>query len=97
MIIWPSGRPLICPSERPKRDEELKPEIEPVFEENLSVYGIRKMWHQMHREGFDIARCTIAHCTIARLMKDIGIEGVVRGKSQRQRSQTRHCHVRWTR
>ncbi len=62
-------------SDRAKRDEELKPEIERVFEENLSVYGVRKVWHQMRREGFDIARCTVA-----RLMRDIGIEGVVRGK-----------------
>ena len=62
-------------SDRAKRDEELKPEIERVFEENLSVYGVRKVWHQMRREGFDIARCTVA-----RLMKDIGIAGVVRGK-----------------
>lgn len=62
-------------SDRAKRDEELKPEIERVFEENLSVYGVRKVWHQMRREGFDIARCTVA-----RLMKGMGIEGVVRGK-----------------
>ncbi len=62
-------------SERAKRDEELKPEIKRVFEENLSVYGVRKVWHQMRREGFDIARCTVA-----RLMKDLGLEGVVRGK-----------------
>ncbi len=62
-------------SDRAKRDEELKPEIERVFEENLSVYGVRKVWHQMRREGFDTARCTVA-----RLMKDIGIEGVIRGK-----------------
>ena len=63
------------PSDRAKRDEELKPEIKRVFEENLSVYGVRKVWHQMRREGFDIARCTVA-----RLMKDSGLEGVVRGK-----------------
>ena len=62
-------------SDRAKCDEELKPEVERVFEENLSVYGVRKVWHQMRREGFDIARCTVA-----RLMKDIGIEGVVRCK-----------------
>ena len=49
--------------------------IERVFEDNLSVYGVRKVWHQMRREGFEIARCTVA-----RLMKDIGIEGVIRGK-----------------
>lgn len=62
-------------SDRARRDEELKPEIERVFEENLSVYGVRKVWHQMRREGFDIARCTVT-----RLMKDLGLEGVVRGK-----------------
>ncbi|WP_085980055.1 IS3 family transposase [Roseobacter sp. GAI101] len=65
-------------SDRAKRDEELTPEIERVFEENLKVYGVRKIWHQMRREGFDIARCTVA-----RLMKDIGIEGVIRGKKPR--------------
>ena len=65
-------------SDRAKRDEELKPGIERVFEENLKVYGVRKVWHQMRREGFDIARCTVA-----RLMKDIGIEGVIRGKKPR--------------
>jgi transposase InsO family protein len=65
-------------SDRAKRDAELKPEIERVFEENPKVYGVRKVWHQMHKEGFDIARCTVA-----RLMKDIGIEGVIRGKKPR--------------
>ena len=40
--------------------------------------AVRKVWRQMHREGFDIARCTVA-----RLMKDIGIEGVIRGKRSR--------------
>jgi len=62
-------------SDRARRDEELKPEIERVFEENLSVDGVRKVWHQMRREGFDVARCTVA-----RLMKDLGLEGAVRGK-----------------
>ena len=62
-------------SERAKRNKELKPEIERVFEENLSVYGVRKVWHQMRREGVDVARCTVA-----RLMKDLSLEGVVRGK-----------------
>jgi transposase InsO family protein len=65
-------------SDRAKRDIKLKPEIERVFEENLRVYGARKIWHQMRREGFDIARCTVA-----RLMKDIGIEGVIRGKKSK--------------
>ena len=65
-------------SDRVKRDAELKPEIEQVFEQNLKVYGVWKVWRQMHREGFDTARCTVA-----RLMKDIGIEGVIRGKRPR--------------
>ena len=56
----------------------LQPEIECVWEQNYKVYGVRKVWHQMRREGFDIARCTVA-----RLMKDIGIEGVIRGKKAR--------------
>ena len=62
-------------SDRALRDAQLKPEIERVFEDNLSVYGVRKVWHQMRREGFEVARCTVA-----RLMKDTGIEGVIRGK-----------------
>ncbi|NSX56780.1 IS3 family transposase [Sulfitobacter sp. 1151] len=57
-------------SDRAKRDEELTPEIERVFEENLSVYSVRKVWHQMRREGVNVARCIVAW-----LMKDIGIEG----------------------
>ena len=65
-------------SDRAKRDAELKPEIERGFEQNLKVYSVRKVWRQMHREGFDIARCAVA-----RLMKDIGIEGVIRGKRPR--------------
>ena len=65
-------------SDRARRDTDLRPEIERVFDDNLSVYGVRKVWHQMRRERFDVARCTVA-----RLMKDIGIEGVIRGKKPR--------------
>jgi putative transposase len=65
-------------SDRAKRDAELKPEIERGFEQNLKVYSVRKVWRQMHREGFGIARCTVA-----RLMKDIGNEGAIRGKRPR--------------
>lgn len=43
-------------SDRAKRDADLKPEIKRVFEENLRVYGVRKVWHQMRREGFGAAR-----------------------------------------
>ncbi len=65
-------------SDRAKRDMALKPEIERVWKQNYRVYGVRKVWHQMRREGFDIARCTVA-----RLMKDIGIEDIIRGKKHR--------------
>ena len=62
-------------SARARRDGELRPEIKRVFDDNFGVYGVRKVWHQMRREGFDVARCTVA-----RLMKEMGIEGVIRGK-----------------
>ena len=65
-------------SDRAKRDTVLRPEIERVWEQNYKVYGVRKVWHQMKREGFDVARCTVA-----RLMKDLGLEGVIRGKKAR--------------
>jgi putative transposase len=54
---------------------------------------VRKVWHQMRREGFDIARCTIA-----RLMKDIGIEGVIRGKKPKTTIPDKALSLaRWTR
>ncbi len=62
-------------SDRAKRDLELKPEIERVFAENFEVYGARKVWRQMVREGFGVARCTVE-----RLMADLGLHGVIRGK-----------------
>jgi transposase InsO family protein len=65
-------------SERACRDDALRPEIRRVFEANFGVYGVRKVWRQMHREGFDVARCTVA-----RLMKDLGLRGVIRGKTVR--------------
>ena len=65
-------------SDRAKRDKALRPEIERVWEQNYKVYGVRKVWHQMRREGFDVARCTVA-----RLMNDMGLEGIIRGKKAR--------------
>ena len=62
-------------SDRAKRDDELKPEIQRVWDENFSVYGVRKVWRQLQREGFDVARCTVA-----RLMRKLGLQGVVRGR-----------------
>ena len=65
-------------SDRARRDEALRPEILRVFEENWRVYGVRKVWRQLGREGFDVARCTVA-----RLMKDMGLQGIIRGKPHR--------------
>jgi hypothetical protein len=47
-------------SERARRDAVLKTEIDRVFKDNFGVYGVRKVWRQMKREGFDVARCTVA-------------------------------------
>lgn len=63
---------------RAKRDAALMPEIERVFEENFRVYGVRKVWHQLKREGHHLARCTVA-----RLMRGMGLQGVIRGKPVR--------------
>ena len=65
-------------SERARRDAVLRKEIHRVFEDNHAVYGVRKVWRQMKREGFDVARCTVS-----RLMKAQGLQGVIRGKSVR--------------
>ncbi len=63
---------------RSRRDEGLKPEVMRVFAENFGVYGVRKVWRQMQREGFDIAGCSVA-----RLMRELGLQGVIRGKPVR--------------
>lgn len=63
-------------STRAQRDELLRPEIQRVWDQNLQVYGAEKVWTQLNREGIRIARCTVA-----RLMADLGLRGVVRGRS----------------
>jgi transposase InsO family protein len=65
-------------SRRAKRDAALKTEIRRVFEANFRVYGVRKIWRQLAREGIAVARCTVA-----RLMKAMGLAGAVRGKPAR--------------
>lgn len=65
-------------SQRAQRDELLKPEIQRVYDENYSVYGVRKVWRQLLREGISLARCTVA-----RLMTAMGLAGVRRGKKVR--------------
>ena len=65
-------------SARARRDQALKPEIARVFAENFAVCGVRKVWRQMRREGL-----TVARCTVERLMRDMGLQGVIRGKPVR--------------
>lgn len=67
-----------APSARSRRDEELKAEIARVHAENFGVYGAPKVWAQLNREGHAVARCTVE-----RLMRDLGLRGVVRGKPRR--------------
>jgi len=63
---------------RSKRDAVLMTEIRRVYEANFCVYGVRKIWRQLDREGI-----TAARCTVARLMRAMGLQGVVRGKTVR--------------
>ena len=63
---------------RVRRDETLMQEIRRVFDENFQVYGVRKVWRQLWREGRQTARCTVA-----RLMKKMALQGVIRGKRVR--------------
>jgi len=65
-------------SVRARRDLELKPQIARVFAENFAVYGVRKVWRQMRREQISLARCTVE-----RLMRQMGLRGVIRGKPVR--------------
>ncbi|MBX4935206.1 MULTISPECIES: IS3 family transposase [Rhizobium] len=60
---------------RARRDISLKIEIRRVFEQNYRVYGVRKVWRQLKREGFDVARCTVT-----RLMRSMSLQGIIRGK-----------------
>ncbi|EOT0986411.1 IS3 family transposase [Escherichia coli] len=65
-------------SARAQRDDWLKKEIQRVYDENHQVYGVRKVWRQLLREGIRVARCTVA-----RLMAVMGLAGVLRGKKVR--------------
>ena len=64
------------PSARALRDEDLKVEILRVYSDNLDIYGADKVWIQLNREGTRVARCTVE-----RLMGDLGLSGVRRGKA----------------
>jgi putative transposase len=65
-------------SVRTRRDTVLCAAIRRVFDENFGVYGVRKVWRQLCREGLSVARCTVA-----RLIRRLGLRGVVRGKEVR--------------
>jgi len=75
------ARVMVCKnpdlaSARAKRDKQLSGHIQRVWDDNFGVYGVRKVWRQMKRENIDVARCTVA-----RLMNELGLQGVIRGKS----------------
>lgn len=66
------------PSARARRDEELIPLITTIYNENYQVYGARKVWEELHRQGHQVARCTVE-----RLMRRLGLRGVSRGRVKR--------------
>jgi transposase InsO family protein len=63
---------------RARRDDILMPEIQRVWQANMQVYGADKVWHQLNREHDHVARCTVE-----RLMRRMGLQGVQRGKTVR--------------
>ena len=63
-------------SARAQRDDALRPEIQRVWDEHYQVYGPRKVWKQLQREGFQMARCAVRH-----LMRAMGLVGAVRGRA----------------
>ena len=64
-----------CAARGAQRDDALAPQIARVWQANLEVYGAKKVWRQLHREGLAVARCTVE-----RLMRRQGLRGVIRGK-----------------
>jgi putative transposase len=65
-----------CRPARARRDAELRPEVQRVWNDNFQVYGVDKVWEQLGREGTDVARCTVA-----RLMRDLGLRGATRSRA----------------
>jgi transposase InsO family protein len=68
---------------RARRDAELRVLIQRVHDENFGVYGPRKVWRQLRREGHHVARCTVE-----RLMRDMGLAGAVRGRAWKVTTQS---------
>ena len=82
------------PAKAPGRwrsDAELSLAIRRVWDENFQVYGVRKVWRQLRRDGLDVARCTVA-----RLMRHMGLKGATRGKAVRTTISDRATPVRST-
>ena len=69
-------------SARVRRDDALRPEIRRVWKDNFEVYGVRKVWRQLRREGTDVARCTVA-----RLMAQMGLKGRGSGENDANHDQ----------
>ncbi len=76
-------RDVTLRSARARRDEELRAEIQRVWDEHEQVYGPRKVWRQLRREGIRTARCTIE-----RLMREMGLRGTVRGRAWKVTTQS---------
>ena len=71
------AKPQTAPT-RVRKDAALRIDIKRVFDDNFQVYGVRKVWRQLKRDGHDVARCTVA-----RLMQIMGLQGVIRGRRVR--------------
>ncbi|MBB4106039.1 hypothetical protein GGQ66_004634 [Rhizobium borbori] len=78
-------------SARERNDIAMKVEIRRVFNENFQVYGVRKVWRQLQREGHDIARCTVA-----RLMRMMGFKVSFAASPSKPPCRTRPLHARST-
>jgi putative transposase len=76
---------------RTRRDAELREKIERVWKDNFGVYGVRKVWRALKREGEDVARCTVA-----RLMRQMGLEGAIRGRRYKKTTIVEEAAVRPT-
>ncbi len=72
------------PSRREIRDEVLKAQVEQIHAANYDVYGARKVWLALRREGLEVARCTVE-----RLMTEMGLRGATRARSKGPPSPTR--------
>ena len=74
---------------RAKRDDELRPEVRRVWDENFAVYGAEKVWRQLVREDIAVARCTVE-----RLMREMGLRGAVRGRAWKLTTVTAEAAMR---